>query len=211
MSFFDLEKHSLSEPFLEAVPQCLVLLCISYISGIPQSDGRFTDCQISNCGIAILQFDKTRADANNNFQFMATFLLSLFSCCFGMTRFLKNGPMTLVPRTKYGASFFAIFPTVIATIFGKGAILGCLVAFSDLSEDRTLIAWSFPIWFGLCLLPHFVYVSTINLRYFLLEKPNQFQDLYSQPFSRRLLKGNNKFGARFSKPFLIKMGCFDLF
>ena len=144
------------------MPQCLVLLCISYISGIPQSDGRFTDCQINNCGISILQSDKTRADASNNFQFYATFLLSFCSCCFGLTRFLKNGPMTLVPRNKYGASFFAILPTVTASIFGKGVILGCLVAFSDLSEDRSLIAWSVPIWFGFCLLPHFVYVSILS-------------------------------------------------
>ena len=77
-----------------------------------------------------------------------------------MTRFLKNGPMTLVPRSKYGASFWAILPTVTASFIGKGAILGVLVSFS--AHDRSLLAGSIAIWFGLCLLPHFVYVSTIK-------------------------------------------------
>ena len=171
-------KYFFSEPFLEAVPQVLVLICISYLSGIPLfqhpvvglSEGGYIDCQANNCGIATLKFNKRTWNGTGNWEFMGTFLLSLCSCCFGMSRFLKNGPMTLVPRNKYGASFFAILPTVTASIFGKGVILGCLVAFSDLSEDRSLIAWSVPIWFGFCLLPHFVYVSTINLRYFLLEK-----------------------------------------
>ena len=133
-------------------------MCISYLSGFPiYSDGGFHACHPKNCGIAILAFDPWRWKRTNNFQFMGTFLLSICSCCFGLTRFLKNGPMTLVPRSKYGASFWAILPTVTASFFGKGAILGVLVSFS--AHDRSLLAGSIAIWFGLCLLPHFVYVS----------------------------------------------------
>ena len=143
------------------MPQCLVLLCISYLSGIPLSDSGFVDCQRNNCGIAILSFDKQRWKGTSNYQFMGTFLLSLCSCCLGISRFLKNGPMTLVPRNKYGVSFFAILPAVTATIFCKGIILGVFVAFSA-SQDRSLLASSIAIWIGLCLAPHFVYVSTYN-------------------------------------------------
>ena len=140
------------------MPQCLVLMCISYLSGLPiSSDGGFVDCHHENCGIAILAFDTIRWKTTNNFFFMGTFLLSICSCCFGMTRFLKNGPMTLVPRSKYGASFWAILPTVTTSFFGKGAILGSMVSFS--AHDRSLLAGSIAIWFCLCLLPHFVYVS----------------------------------------------------
>ena len=144
------------------MPQCLVIMCISYLSGIPSYNGRFTDCQINNCGIAILAFDKRRWGKTNNFQFMGTFLLSICSCCFGLTRFLKNGPMTLVPKNKYGASFCAILPIVTAFSFGKGAILGVFVAFA---RFRGLLAGSIAIWFGLCLLPHFVYVSITICNY----------------------------------------------
>ena len=164
-------KYFFSEPFLEAVPQVLVLICISYLSGIPLfqhpvvglSEGGYIDCQANNCGIATLKFNKRTWNGTGNWEFMGTFLLSLCSCCFGMSRFLKNGPMTLVPRDKYGASFFAILPTVAATIFCKIAVLGVFVKESA-SQDRSLLAGSIAIWFSFCLAPHFFYVSKITYR-----------------------------------------------
>ena len=51
---------SISEPFLEAVPQLFVLICISFLSGMPSSEDKdvFVNCLEINCGLAHLSFDK---------------------------------------------------------------------------------------------------------------------------------------------------------
>ena len=53
-------KLFFSEPFLEAVPQVFVLICISFLSGIPSSEDKdvFVNCLEINCGLALLSFDK---------------------------------------------------------------------------------------------------------------------------------------------------------
>ena len=87
-----------SEPYLEAVPQVIVLLGINYLSGIGKevigADGKAyleaSGCKELNCGIS--QFGQ-------DVQFTVAIWLSAFSSLFGVTRFLKNGPMTLVPRS----------------------------------------------------------------------------------------------------------------
>ena len=94
---------SFTEPFLEAVPQVIVLLCIGFLSGSAGLyDGVVDDCLPQNCGIVSLI-------PTQDPWFFGTFCLSVFSASFGMTRFLKVGPMTLVPRNSYGLSFFVAF------------------------------------------------------------------------------------------------------
>ena len=112
---------SFSEPFLEAVPQVMVMLCIAFLSGISYGrNGRVYGCVAQNCGIVSLN---PWVDP----WFFGTFCLSVFSASFGMTRFLKVGPMTLVPRNSYGLSFFVAFLLVAMAIVSKGATLATLL------------------------------------------------------------------------------------
>ena len=45
---------SFSEPFLEAVLQVIVMLCIAFLSGFANTNGHFVACAPQNCGIVSL-------------------------------------------------------------------------------------------------------------------------------------------------------------
>ena len=141
---------SFSEPFLEAVPQVMVMMCIAFLSGIWPHGGRFYeyDCAPQNCGIVSLWPTKDP-------WFFGTFCLSVFSASFGMTRFLKVGPMTLVPRSSYGLSFFVALFLVAIAIVSKGAALALLMTLLVGSTYIVRIA----VWLGICVLPSFSNVS----------------------------------------------------
>ena len=142
---------SFTEPFLEAVPQVMVMLCIAFLSGFSY-DGNYEwdPCSPQNCGIVSLI-------PSQDPWFFGTFCLSVFSASFGMTRFLKVGPMTLVPRNSYGLSFFIALFLVAIAIVSKGIALAFLISYS-------IYTTSYPIaivfWIATCVLPSFFYVST---------------------------------------------------
>ena len=152
-----------SEPYLEAVPQVIVLHGINYLSGIGKrvigKDGQAylesSGCKELNCGISHLGQDLL---------FTATFTLSLCSSIIGVTRFLKNGPMTLVPRTHYGVSFFVAIFCVSLVFIEKGLIFGLLVMFTT-QLDRSVVS-SVGIFVGSCVLPHLILVSALSLKCF---------------------------------------------
>ena len=140
---------SFSEPFLEAVPQVMVMLCIAFLSGFSNGVGRVGGCSPQNCGIVSLL---PWVDP----WFFGTFLLSVFSASFGMTRFLKVGPMNLVPRNSYGLSFFIALFLVAIAIVSKGAALALLI--TKARSYTTAIIF----WLATCVLPSFFYVSCIS-------------------------------------------------
>ena len=138
----------------------IVLLGINGLSGIVKkvirTDGKAylesSGCKELNCGISHFGYD---------FQFTATFILSICSSIFGITRFLKNGPMTLVPRTQYGGSFFvAMFCTSLMMI-GKGCIFMLLFTFTT-QLDKS-VGSSLGIFVGSCVLPHLILVSVFRI------------------------------------------------
>ena len=98
-------SYHLVEPFVEAVPQIFVLVCIAALSGRvdegyydSRAIGRVYNCIDQNCGVVgLLGYSGIFAPSADP-RFFATFLLSVVSASFGMCRFLKSGPMTLVPR-----------------------------------------------------------------------------------------------------------------
>ena len=143
---------SFSEPFLEAVPQVMVMMCIAFLSGHPiGSSGRIGDCAAQNCGIVSII-------PTQDPWFFGTFCLSVFSASFGMTRFLKVGPMTLVPRNSYGLSFFVALFLVAIAIVSKGAALAFLL--TRLGGTYTV---TIAVWLGICVFPSFFYVSTYTV------------------------------------------------
>ena len=144
---------SFSEPFLEAVPQVMVMLCIAFLSGISYGrNGRVYGCVAQNCGIVSLSPTKDP-------WFFGTFCLSVFSASFGMTRFLKVGPMTLVPRSSYGLSFFVALFLVAIAIVSKATPLAFLLGNARRASSSQYIV-RIAVWLGICVLPSFFYVST---------------------------------------------------
>ena len=104
----------------------------------------FTDygfCKKENCGLVSMKG-----------KFLGTFILSILSAAFGVGKFLKNGPMTLVPRERYGPSF------VLGTFFVAGNLVykGIMLGFSFESQDPIN---AILIWASTFLVPQFIYVS----------------------------------------------------
>ena len=97
-------------------------------------------CKKENCGLVSMKG-----------KFLGTFILSVLSAAFGVGKFLKNGPMTLVPRERYGPSF------VLGTFFVAGNLVykGFMLALSFKQEPINDIL----IWASTFLVPQFIYVS----------------------------------------------------
>ena len=71
-------------------------------------------------------------------KFLGTFTLSILSAAFGVGKFLKNGPMTLVARERYGPSFVLGTFFVVGNLVYKGNMLG--TSFSS-TKIYTAVAW----------------------------------------------------------------------
>jgi len=99
------------EPFLESIPQCHVLLTILLASQkIPFRTDTYNEGVIEA-----------------SYFFTATFLTSIFSATFGMTKLLKIGPCAIVSRTKYGLGFMLIFLSILFCMGGKGVLLALMI------------------------------------------------------------------------------------
>ena len=113
-------------------------------------DDVYKGCKKENCGLVSMKG-----------KFLGTFILSILSASFGVAKFVKNGPMTLVPRERYGSSFFLGTFFVALNLVYKGIMLG--VSFVKRPDDPINAIF---IWSSTFLLPQFVYVSLT--RFFLL-------------------------------------------
>ena len=108
-------------------------------------------CKKENCGVVSFEDRK----------FLITFILSICSASFGITRFLKNGPMTLLPRNHYSPSFLLAILCTATTLIAKGSFLSKALADSASGKIWHTQTESILIWFTCLLLPHFFYVSSI--------------------------------------------------
>merc|ERR1711971_537281 len=141
-------------------------LCISFLSGTGRattdSDGlrivKFLYCKPGNCGISSLDLDNKGLPLDPFF--FGTFILSVLSGSFGMAKFLKNGPMTLVPRSKYGPSFLLALLTVGLTLVGKGVLLASLVNIGIWKRGGSAFS-DIGVWVGFCLVPHLIYAGVL--------------------------------------------------
>ena len=108
-------------------------------------------CKKENCGLVSMKG-----------KFLGTFILSVLSAAFGVGKFLKNGPMTLVPKEQYGPSFVLGTFFVALNLVYKGIMLGN--SFKSLGDDmiKGVLVWSSTF-----LLPQFIYVSLSIIPIFL--------------------------------------------
>ena len=141
------------------VSQVFVLTCISALSGQIRANtrysyyGRVSNCIDINCGIV-----GSPINPDADYFFFSTYLLSVVSASFGMCRFLKSGPMTLVPRTSFGFSFILSMFIVAIGLISKGVILAYLITGVRTSSDFSI---NFLVWISCNVLPSLIYVSTI--------------------------------------------------
>ena len=97
-------------------------------------------------------------DIRNNTFFLATFVTSIFSAAFGMTKLLKVGPCSIVPRNKYGLGFFLSFLSILFGLAGKGLQLALMVIAPF--ETESVRKFGIGICLGTCYLAPMVFVST---------------------------------------------------
>ena len=90
--------------------------------------------------------------------FLATFLTSIFSAAFGMTKLLKVGPCSMVPRHKYGLGFFLSFLSILFGLVGKGLLLGFMVTASF--ETDYVKKFGIGVCIGTCYFVPMFFVST---------------------------------------------------
>ena len=107
---------------------------------------RSYSCKEKNCGLVSMKG-----------KFLGTFILSILSSSFGVAKFLKNGPMTLVPRERYGPSFALGTFFVALNLVYKGLFLGGSFKIYD-SPINAIFIWSSTF-----LLPQFFYVSLTRI------------------------------------------------
>ena len=126
-----------TEPYLEAVPQTILLLCLA------TSDNR---------------------NVNKEPLFLLTVFTSILSSVMGMAKFLMKGPCKMIPSTSgfldgfFSFGFPPLFFSIFTTLFGKSVILPA-VAFSYNAGEGNLSTSKVFMWMGFNLLPQFVYVS----------------------------------------------------
>ena len=96
-------------------------------------------------------------DIGNTF-FLATFCTSIFSAAFGMTKLLKVGPCSIMPRNKYGLGFFLSFLSILFGLAGKGLLLAFMAGGPD--ETHSVRKSGTVICFGTCYLVPMIFVST---------------------------------------------------
>ena len=108
-------------------------------------DDVYYNCKKENCGLVSMKG-----------KFLVTFTLSILSAAFGVGKFIKNGPMTLVPRERYGPSFVLGTFFVAGNLVFKGFILAEVLS-SHWTKGNILVR--FFVWSCCFLLPQLVYVS----------------------------------------------------
>ena len=106
------------EPFLESIPQSHVLLVI-----LMQSLQESWNPEQKNKGVV---------DTSDPF-FLATFLSSILSASFGISKLLKLGPCPLVPQDKFGLVFLMVFLSILTGLAGKGMMVAFIIG--DFIED----------------------------------------------------------------------------
>jgi hypothetical protein len=125
---------SISEPFLESIPQIHILLCI-------WGNGYFGSL------------------SGTDIQFLVTFSLSVVSASLGIAKFLKLGPCRLVPGDgPLGGycrpSFLLLVLDIAAWLVSKGLLLGIGLLLNMYEAKNIALTWV-----AIFLLPQLVLVS----------------------------------------------------
>ena len=88
-------------------------------------------CKKENCGLVSMKG-----------KFLVTFTLSVLSAAFGVGKFIKNGPMTLVPRERYGPSFVLGTFFIVGNLVFKGFMLAQILP--SIVRSPLILVSTFP-------------------------------------------------------------------
>ena len=112
-----LENVSGVEPFIESVPQCLLVLSLGIVT---------LGCvgPISHNGLDV--------------QGTYVFATSILSASYGLTNFLRVGPLKVIPNQPAAGfghpSFYIVFFGVLCSLAAKGVVIGALVQVKQFTE-----------------------------------------------------------------------------
>ena len=107
--------------------------------------------------------------------FLATIFTSIFSAAFGMTKLLKVGPCSIVPRNKYGLGFFLSFLSTLFGLGGKGLLFAHMAG--GLIETESGRKFAIGVCIGTCYFVPMFFVSKNQL-----VKKNNVCEIFSLPF-----------------------------
>ena len=147
-----------SEPFIEALPQLHLLLIIGVMS---YNEERFIGVSTEKNATVVPRLIWSGFGLSES---GLTFLLSLASASFGVTKFIKAGPASIVRNDKWldgfgTLTFMLINLNVSCILFTKGLIIGRLV---DLIQ-RSKISSLNNLLIFIVFLPQCLHVSSIVL------------------------------------------------
>ena len=144
---------SFAEPFIEAVPQILILICICFLD------------------IKVLKPNGPDIFSLPPF-FWVTFSTSVLSASLGISKFLKIGPCRLVSNQGVlggfgNVGFLVLMINVASTLLLKGFLLvvigkginpGSRGVFQNFSKIEDILSW-----IGFCYLPSMLYVCSMHI------------------------------------------------
>jgi len=119
------------EPFLESLPQVHLIMAI------------------------VLRGPKSLGSLGS--QSVVTFLLSVFSACFGMSKFFNYGPSRLIPYDKMNLGFFVLMVNIASCFIGKALILVLADGQFDKYRLESTSQVNVLIWCSLSLLPQMIF------------------------------------------------------
>ena len=133
--------NSISEAFVEAVPQLHLLLCFAVME--PTLFVQGTD--------------------SNRTMFLITLSSSIFCAAFGITKFMKTGPCRLVSDGGFGGGFVKLgfllaMVNVCSILLSKGFLVLLFGHIFGPSHDLPAIG----AWIGINYIPHMIYVRKLH-------------------------------------------------
>ena len=90
--------------------------------------------------------------------FLTTFSISILSAALGLTKFIMNGPCSLLPKDSYGCGFFSAMLLMFFSLLMKGLHFFFFLREGP-REGHSDLTSLILIWISCFILPHIIFVS----------------------------------------------------
>ena len=177
-----LKELSSIEPFFESVPSILIMTCIwSHVGSNepltsllvyyddPTHYYHFNCSNPQHAYIPINDLENFCAvfdGFGGPSWFFTTYTVSILAGCFGICKFLQNGPVAILPSNMMNWTLVRAFFAVMFSLAAKGLLAGIVVTFVGTPKgdyDESTQFWIFPLIFTtLNILPNLI-VSVIGI------------------------------------------------
>ena len=99
-----------------------------------------------------------------DYHFIMTFAISVVSCAFGITNFLKAGPCKFLPSGSGKLDGYVSIGTPLVMLIAIGALVGKGLLLPVIADEGAagLSFLKVSIWMGLNIIPQITYVSVLS-------------------------------------------------